>query len=491
MKTFVAELEPRALWAHFDRILATPRPSKREDAMRALVREVATRPGVPPGVEVREDAAGNLVVAVPATAGRESAPIVVLQSHLDMVCEKNAGVEFDFEKQAIVPRREGDWLYATGTTLGSDNGIGVAAMLALIDADGPAHGPLELLFTVEEEIGLNGAAALDPAIVRGRTLINLDTEEEGALYVGCAGGAGSELELPIDTMFGVDGRVTLAVRIGGLLGGHSGVDIHLQRGNALAILARLLYPLWKEFQFEVASVQGGNLTNAIPREAEAIVRLAPEDQEPFERACREALGEIRAELAAVDPGLTVTFAPASWGPEVWSDAAAGRLLALLAALPHGVLRMSDEIPNLVETSTNFARVRCEAPVLRVSMSNRSSVDTALRATQRQMAAFAALAGGEATQSEGYPGWKPDLASPVLAVAKAVHERVLGSTPRVLAIHAGLECGVLGARLGGADMVSMGPQIEHPHSPDERVGIASVGRFWQLLTATLDELSRPA
>jgi dipeptidase D len=487
MTTFVADLEPRALWAHFDRILATPRPSKQEAAMRAYVREVAaTR-----DLEVREDGAGNLVVAVPASAGREAAPIVVLQSHLDMVCEKNSGVEFDFERQAIVPRRDGDWLYATGTTLGSDNGIGVAAMLALIGAEEVEHGPLELLFTVEEEIGLNGAAALDPALVRGRTLLNLDTEEEGALYVGCAGGAGSELALPIDTMFGVEGRVTVAVRVAGLLGGHSGVDIHLQRGNALAILARLLHPLWKEFQFEVGSITGGNLTNAIPREAEAVIRLAVEDRGAFEKACRAAIAEIRAELAAVDPGLEISFAPAECGPEVWSDATAVRLLALLAALPHGVLRMSDEIPGLVETSTNFARVRSEPGVLQVSMSNRSSVDAALRAVQRRMAAFAELAGGDATQSEGYPGWKPDLASPLLAITRRVHERVLGSEPRVLAIHAGLECGVLGARLGGADMISIGPQIEHPHSPDERVGIASVGGFWRLLTATLTELARPA
>jgi dipeptidase D len=487
MATFVSVLEPRAVWAHFDRILAIPRPSKKEEAMRAYVRAVAGRKGL----AVRRDDAGNLVVAVPATTGRESARTVVLQSHLDMVCEKNAGVAHDFDRDPIVPRREGDWLYATGTTLGSDNGIGVAAMLAVAEAGDLAHGPLELLFTVEEEIGLNGAAALDPALVSGRTLLNLDTEEEGALYVGCAGGAGSELAFPLDAMFGVEGRATVAARVSGLLGGHSGVDIHLQRGNALQILARALFPLWKTFQFEIESITGGNLTNAIPREAEAVVRVAREDRAAFETAFAAAVAEAKAELAAVDPGLEASVADhAASGPEVWSDETAARVLALLAALPHGVLRMSDEIPGLVETSTNFARVRTEPGVLRVSMSNRSSVDTALRAVQRRMAAFAELAGGEATQSEGYPGWKPDLASPVLAVTKRVHERVLGSAPRILAIHAGLECGVLGAKLPGCDMVSLGPQIEHPHSPDERVHVDSVGRFWKLLTATLTELSEP-
>jgi dipeptidase D len=484
MTTFVSELDPRPLWRHFDRILATPRPSKHEGAMRDYVLEVARGRGL----EAKTDGAGNAVVYRPASSGRQSAPTVVLQSHLDMVCEKNAGVEFDFSKDPLVPRREGDWLYATGTTLGSDNGIGVAAMLAVAEAEDLVHGPLELLFTVEEETGLDGAAGLEPSLVSGRTLLNLDTEEEGALYVGCAGGAGSELAIPLDTMFGVEGRKTLAVKVSGLRGGHSGVDIHLQRGNALQILARALAPLWREFQFEVAAVTGGNLTNAIPREAEAVVRIATEDREAFERGLERELAAVRSELAAVDPGLAWSLAPAETGAEVWSDVTAERVLALLAALPHGVLRMSDDIPGLVETSTNFARVRTEERLLRVSMANRSSVDSALSAVQRRMAAFATLAGGEATASEGYPGWKPNMESALLARMKNVHRQVLGGEPEVKAIHAGLECGVLGARLPGADMISFGPQIEHPHSPEERVLIPSVGRFWKLLAATLADLA---
>lgn len=485
MPTFVAELDPPALWSHFDRILATPRPSKKEAAMRAYVLEVAGRRGL----TSRSDAAGNLVVAVPASAGREGAPLVVLQSHLDMVTEKNSGVEHDFDRDPIVPRRDGDWLYATGTTLGSDNGIGVAAMLALTEAQDLVHGPLELLFTVEEEIGLLGASALDPALVTGRTLLNLDTEEEGALYVGCAGGAGSELEIPIDRMFGAEGRAAVTVKVSGLLGGHSGVDIHLQRGNALAILARALYPLWKEFQFEVASITGGNLTNALPREAEAVLRLAAGDDPTFRRALDAELERAKTELEKTDPGLAWSVAATEAGAEVWSAPATARVLALLAALPHGVLRMSDAIPGLVETSTNFARVRSGATALQVSMSNRSSVDSALRSTQARMAAFAELAGGEATQSEGYPGWQPDLDSRVLAITRRVHEQVTGAAPKTQAIHAGLECGVLGAKLPGSDMISFGPQIEHPHSPDERVHIESVARFWKLLRAVLEELAK--
>jgi dipeptidase D len=484
MSTFVSELEPRALWTRFDAILATPRPSKQEAAMRELVLGVARERGL----ETRVDGYGNVVVAVPATPGCEAAPTVVVQSHLDMVCEKNSGVEFDFDADAIVPRSEGDWLYATGTTLGSDNGIGVAAMLALASEEGLEHGPLELLFTVEEEIGLNGAGALEPGNVSGRILLNLDTEEERALYVGCAGGAGSEIRLPLDAMFGAEGRVALKVSVAGLKGGHSGVDIHLQRGNANRMLARALWALLPDYAFELFHFSGGNLTNAIPREAEAAVRVARDDRAAFEQALAAELAAARDELASVDGGLAWTVEETASPIEVWADATTARALALLAALPHGVLRMSDDIPGLVETSTNLARVRTDGTTLCVSTSNRSSVASALAATQRRMAAFAELAGAEAIAEEGYPGWKPNLDSAVLAVLQRVHERELGEQPAVKAIHAGLECGILGEKLPGCDMISFGPQIEFPHSPDERVLIPSVERFWRLLVAALRELA---
>jgi dipeptidase D len=483
MATFVSDLEPRPLWRHFDQILATPRPSKQEAALRDAIRSWAAGRKL----ATRVDAYGNLVVAVPASAGREGAHTVVLQSHLDMVAEKNSDVAFDFERDPIVPRREGDWLYATGTTLGADNGIGVAAMLAAAESDG-VHGPLELLFTVEEENGLLGASALDPALVTGRTLLNLDTEEEGSLYVGCSGGAGTVLDVPIDRMFGADGRVGLTLKVAGLKGGHSGVDIHLQRGNAIGIVARVLHGLWPEFQFEVVALSGGNLDNAIPREAEATIRLPRGDRAAFESAVAARIAAQAAELAAVDPGLKGELVDAEAAGEGWSDETTARLLALLAAMPHGVARMSDEIPGLVESSSNLARVRAVNGGLQITVSNRSSVDSALAALQQRSAAFGELVGAQVTAREGYPGWKPNLDSPVLAVVRDVHERTLGKPPAVKAIHAGLECGVLGARLGGADMVSLGPQIEHPHSPDERVSIASVERFWRLLLASLEALA---
>lgn len=482
--TFVSELEPVALWSHFDKILAIPRPSKQEAAMRDYVLAVAAAKGL----AARTDGAGNVVVSVPASPGREDRPAVALQSHLDMVCEKDSGVVFDFERDALVPRREGDWLYATGTTLGSDNGIGVAAMLAVAESDDLVRPPLELVFTIDEETGLTGAQQLDASLLSARTLLNLDTEEEGALYVGCAGGAGTDLAVPLETMFGAEGRVALEVRLAGLKGGHSGVDIHLQRGNASSLLARVLHALWPTYQFEMAAFEGGNLHNAIPREAKALVRVAPEDRARFAADVERQAAAARAELAAVEEGPTVEIVATESPSEVWTDATTQRMLGLLVGLPHGVLRMSDAIPGLVETSTNLARVRTEGRLLRVHCSNRSSVASALVATQRRIAAFGEMVGAEVSQSEGYPGWQPNLESPVLAVAKRAIETVYGKAPAVKAIHAGLECGLIGEKVPGMDMISFGPQIEFPHSPGERVGITSVARFWQVLAATLEELA---
>jgi dipeptidase D len=294
--------------------------------------------------------------------------------------------------------------------------------------------------------------------------------------------------VPLDTMFGADGRVALEIRVSGLRGGHSGVDIHLQRGNSIRLLARALDALWREFQFELADLAGGNLTNAIPREARALVRVTREERAAFERALADLLGAAKAELAAVDPGLAWEVAPADEPREVWSDETTGRVLALLAAIPHGVERMSDDLPGLVESSSNLARVGVAAGELRVAISNRSSVGPALAELQRRLGAFARLAGGRAEVRAGYPGWKPNLASPALAVMKRVLEREFGAPPELLAIHAGLECGILSEKLPGADLVSFGPTIEHPHSPDERVHVPSVERFWRLLVAALGELA---
>ena len=484
--TFVSDLEPQAVWSHFDQILAIPRPSKGEEKMRRYVEECAEARGL----AVERDAAGNVVVTVPATAGHEDAPVVVLQSHLDMVQEKNRDVDFDFAKDAIRPQRDGEYLKATGTTLGSDNGMGVAAMLAVMESDEVVHGPLELLFTMDEETGLTGASELAPDLLHGRRLLNLDTEEEGALYVGCAGGGDSLLRLPLAEEAAGAGSA-LELRLTGLKGGHSGVDIHLQRGNAIQLLARILHVAGGELGFPVGLVgfEGGSAHNAIPREAFATVLVPAGKEADFEAAVRAELAKIQSEYRPADPDINLDLHPAAGGADkVFAAATGRRVVSLLAALPHGVQAMSYDIPDLVETSTNLATVQRKGDVLEVLMSSRSSVDSAIEALRDRIRAVAELAGAEVEEHGGYPGWKPDMDSELLKTMRRLHEEVLGSDPAVKAIHAGLETGIIGEKYPGMDMISFGPQIEFPHSPDERVHIESVDRFWKLLKATLEELA---
>lgn len=487
--SFVADFEPQELWRHFDRILAIPRGSGKEEGMRGYVLEVAGRRGL----AALTDAAGNLVVYKPASPGREGAATTVLQSHLDMVEEKNAGVAHDFTRDPIAPRREDGWLKATGTTLGADNGIGVAAMLAVLEAgDDLAHGPLELLFTVQEEIGLVGAQGLEPALVTGRRLLNLDSEEEGTVTVGCSGAAGSDLSLPLDSGPLPEGTAALRVRLSGLKGGHSGLDIHLQRGNAVKLLARALAAAAVEHPFRLFSFAGGDKRNAIAREAEARIAVEPgrhgEPAAGLAAALGRELAAIQEEYRPAEPEMRFEVAAEAAPARAWTAGATGRALALLEALPHGVVATSYDIPGLVETSVNLASAAERDGALAIHLSMRSSVASALAALRRRVRAAATLAGAATVENPGYPGWKPDLGSPLLALLRRVSQRVLGVDPEIKAVHAGLECGILGEKLAGMDMISFGPQIESPHSPDERVEIASVGEFYRLLRALLAELA---
>ncbi|HZF10032.1 MAG TPA: beta-Ala-His dipeptidase [Thermoanaerobaculia bacterium] len=488
--TFVSTLDPQPLWRHFDQILTVPRASKDEGRMREQVIAAAARRGL----AHRTDRVGNVVVKVPASPGREGAPVVVLQSHLDMVNEKNSDVAHDFAKDPILPRQVGEYVQATGTTLGADNGIGVATMLALMEVDDlgdRVHGPLELLFTIDEETGLTGAQELDPSLLSGLLLLNLDSEEEGTVTVGCAGGVDTLLSLPLATEPCPAGMTAVELRLGGLQGGHSGMQIHLQRGNAIKLLARALFAVAhgaNSVPFSLASFAGGNKRNAIPREAVARVVVAPEKREAFLQAVRREIKAIQAEVRPADPGLSLADAAVDLPERVWTGATARTVLALLDALPHGVLAMSLDIPGLVETSTNVAVVVDRGDTLEIHNSSRSSVASALTATRLRLNALAELAGAAATSSDGYPGWKPDLTSRLLGIVKAVHRRVLGHEPMVQAIHAGLECGLIGEKVPGMDMISIGPQIEGAHSPDERVKIPSVAEFWRFLTALLAELA---
>ena len=482
--TFVADFEPKALWAFFDEILTIPRGSKEEEEIRAYVVQVAERLGM----EHKVDATGNVVVKKPGTAGLEDAPATMLQAHLDMVNEKNSDVEFDFAVDAIKPVKEGDYLTADGTTLGSDNGIGVAAMLAIMEATDLVHGPVEFLFTIDEETGLTGAAGLDPALISAKRLINLDSEEEGALTVGCAGGADTDLKLSLEVAPPPPDATAHVVKLLGLNGGHSGVDIHLQRGNAVQLLARMLHSASREVPAMIAEIQGGNKHNAIPREAWATVVIPGGRSEDFLRRVGQRFDEVKAEFSVPEPGMELDVADVTLPDNVWSAQAGGRVLSLLVALPHGVVAMSNDIPGLVETSTNLAAAKTSGGELQVLMSSRSSVASALDWIRGKIEAAGALAGAEIEHHDGYPGWKPDLDSHLLEIVKGVHARVLGSDPHVEAIHAGLECGLIGEMVPGMDMISFGPQIEFPHSPNERVLIDSVGRFYSLLTETLKELA---
>lgn len=481
----LTQLEPRPVWEHFASIARIPRPSKHEEGAAAYVRSVAAREGF----QVRADAVGNLFVDVPSTPGRESAPVVILQGHLDMVGEKNKEVAHDFMKDPIRPRIDGDWVRATGTTLGADNGIGVSAALAAATDRSVEHGPLELLFTLDEETGLTGAKNLDPAFLRGSTLINLDSEEDGVLFVGCAGGADAFLFLNPAWVEPGKGLTSYRLEVTGLRGGHSGLNIHENRGNALKLLARLLYGAREaKIPFELQTIEGGSKHNAIPREAEATLHVSPREEASLRRFVDHMTTAFKTELEGIDEGLAIHLTAAKDGSPVLDAADRERFLRLLMALPHGVLAMSPAIPGLVETSSNLAVVQPDQRRFKIVTSSRSSVAPTLRSVVSSIEAAGRLAGAEVETHDGYPGWKPNLASPVLQVVREVYRKQWGREPQVTAIHAGLECGLLGEKLPGLDMVSFGPQIEGAHSPDEKVSISSVGRFWEALKSVLQRLS---
>lgn len=480
----IQNLEPRHLWQHFDRIRTIPRPSRHEEKIREHLLAWAKERGF----ASRVDKAGNIVVSVPASKGSEKAPVLVLQAHMDMVCEKNADVSFDFAKDAIQLEQKGDWLHARGTTLGADNGVGLAAALAIADDPSVTHGPLEILITMDEETGLNGASALDASMVSGRRLLNLDTEELYAIYIGCAGGGNSTFTLPLEHETAPAGSRAVEVAVTGMKGGHSGMEIILQRGNAIRTLARLLRGAGASWR--LVRIEGGNAHNAIPREARAVCVVPAAGVDSFRRAIEDGAAAVREELAASDPGVTVSVSPVAEVPaNAVTAASTARALALLVSIPHGVDAMSLDVPGLVDTSSNLASVRSDESAMTVLISVRSSIRSALFALRDRAQAIAELAGASVEHNDPYPGWKPDLQSKVLQVAQRVHREKLGRDAELKAVHAGLECGVIGEKLPGIDMVSIGPWIESPHSPAERVNVPSVATFWTFLTGLVSELAR--
>ena len=484
--TALTGLEPRSFWEHFEALTRVARPSRHEEPAIEHVRAWAETHGF----ELRQDAGRNVVIGVPATPGREAAPTVVLQGHLDMVCERDPSSPNDPTEGRIELRRDGDWLTADGTTLGADDGVAIAAMMALVEDGSLPHGPLELLMTVAEEVGLEGANALDPALVTGSILINLDSEEDGRLTVGCAGSTDTWVRIEGSREQPADGAVTLAVTVSGGKGGHSGTGIALGTSNAIKVLGRALREALTTVPFRLISFSGGKSRNAIPRDASAVCSVPRDDERAFRDAIATAAETIRDAFAKTDAGVSIDVAEVDAAEEPWTDSATASLLDAVALVPTGPLALSPDFDDLVETSTSLGEATTEGDRLTLHSLSRSSNDSALPEVIAGLDAVARLAGGTLEVKPNYPGWRPDLDSRALASAKSVYERLFGEPPIVTAVHAGLETAVIGGKVAGLDMLSLGPQIEFPHSPDERVSIPTVERFWQLLVAVVDELSVP-
>lgn len=468
------------LWRFFSDILAIPHGSKNEAALADYIRAFAAERGL----EYKSDAVGNLVVRKPATPGYEDHPPLVLQGHLDMVCEKNDGTAHDFEKDPIRPLLDGDWLTADGTTLGADNGIGVAAALAVLDADDLKHPALEALFTVDEESGLIGAMGLTPELVEGRRLINLDSEEEGIFYFGCAGGRNTSGSRPLKRIPPPKGSLLVRLRVEGLAGGHSGGEIHRRLGNAIRLGAQTIAAAGLS-DYGLVSLAGGGKHNAIPREFEALLVVRPDELARLEEAAADLQTQARRRFADDKPAeifcRRLDEAP---GPVIENGPA---LVDGLLALPHGVEELSPIIPGMVETSTNLASVRTEERKLYILTSQRSAVGFKRDMLSRRVSAALRLIGCEVTYESEYPAWEPNPDSPLLKFAEQVFNELHQKKASLTAVHAGLECGIIESKIPGMDMVSFGPDIEGPHSPDERVGISSTERFWGYLVELLGRL----
>ena len=484
MPSALTELQPSNLWKHFAKILTIPHCSGNEKAFGDYVVSFAHGLGLP----ARKDKVGNVIVGKPAAPGHEAVPGVILQGHLDMVGEKNSDVAHDFTKDAIQAEVKGDWVQAKGTTLGADNGIGVAACLAVMEDGSLVHGPLEFLFTVDEETGLTGANRIQRGSLTGTRLLNLDSEEEGTFTIGCAGGADSEIAYPLARKRTASGNL-FRLKVSGLRGGHSGIDINQGRANAIKLLARMLREVQDAARFELIGLEGGNKRNAIPREAWAVLSCPPAGTRALAAGLKKSFEKIAAEFKAVEVDAKYAFERTDEPKAFPLTAECQRgLLDLLLALPHGVIAMHPEIRGLVETSTNLAIVRTERASAGIVCNTRSSVASALEAARLVLKAVTEMAGAKVDAKNGYPGWAPNLESPLLAAMKKIYKDKYGVDPAVGAIHAGLECGIIGEKFPGMDMISFGPTLEHPHSPDERVNVPSVAKFWEFLTAALAGLA---
>ncbi|NIG57112.1 aminoacyl-histidine dipeptidase [Chitinophaga sp. Cy-1792] len=481
------DLQPQSLWSYFAQLNAIPRASKKEAAAIDFV----VKFGQELGLETTRDTVGNVVIKKPATAGLENRQTVILQSHLDMVHQKNNDTDFDFDTQGINMYIDGDWVRAKGTTLGADNGIGVAAIMAILADKTLAHPALEALFTIDEETGMTGATQLDGSMLSGTIMLNLDTEEEHSFTIGCAGGRDTNTSATYQEIPAGDGFLSYLIKITGLLGGHSGMDIHKGRGNANKLMNRLLYKAQSQFDIQLVSIDGGSLRNAIPRESTAQVLVSKSEEAEFLAFISDYEATIKDEYQHIEAGLAVSITKAD-NPGIMMDPAYFRQLTrAIYAIPNGVYRMSPEIADLVEASTNLARVIAKNGSFTTQSLQRSSVDSTKEDVGYAVKAGFEIIGCTINQTSGYPGWKPNINSAILQVMTKLFKEQYGKEPEIGAVHAGLECGIIGAHHPGMDMISFGPTILDAHSPNERVQISAVGRFYQLLTNTLKEIPAKA
>jgi dipeptidase D len=482
--TQIKDIQPKEVWSIFNEMLQIPRPSNHEDK----IQEWAVNFGKNLGLETLKDEAGNVIIRKPATPGMESRKGVVLQGHLDMVPQKNSDKKHDFETDPIEAFVDGDWVTANGTTLGADNGIGAAAAMAVLASKTLKHGPVEALLTATEETGMDGANGLKAGILNGDILINLDSEDEGELYVGCAGGEDATVTFTYSEEKTPENFTALKLSVTGLKGGHSGIDIPLGRGNSNKIFFRILYAAQK-MGVRLASIDGGSLRNAIPRETFGVVAVDKTEVANFIALTEQITTDVKNELSATEPELDISVEETELPAKLIDSKTQQNLTAAVVACPNGVIRMSNSMEGLVETSTNLAIVKSDAAAKTVTCASlmRSSVDSAKVELAMRLKAVFELAGADVKFSGAYPGWKPNMDSPILKTMQEIYNDKYGKIPEIKAIHAGLECGILGGNYPNWDMISFGPTIRFPHSPDEKVNIATVQKFWDFLVATLENI----
>ncbi|OVZ95117.1 cytosol nonspecific dipeptidase [Yersinia frederiksenii] len=476
----LSQLSPQPLWDIFAKICSIPHPSYHEEALAQHIMTWAKEKGL----HAERDQVGNILLRKPATKGMENRKPVALQAHLDMVPQKNNDTVHDFTKDPIQPYIDGEWVKARGTTLGADNGIGMASALAVLSDDSVEHGPLEVLLTMTEEAGMDGAFGLQPNWLKADILINTDSEQEGEIYMGCAGGIDFITRMALQREAIPAGYQTLKLTIKGLKGGHSGADIHLGLGNANKLLARFLFEQGKDLDLRVLDLNGGTLRNAIPREGSVTLAIAADKVDQLKSLSQDYLATLKNELSAVEKNLTIVLEPVSTEAKALTKETQQRLVALLNATPNGVIRMSDAVKGVVETSLNVGVVTMNENEAEIICLIRSLIDSGKDYVVSMLTAIGQLAGAETSPKGGYPGWQPDPSSPVMALVRETYEKLFNKTPNIMVIHAGLECGLFKKPYPDMDMVSIGPTMTGPHSPDEQVHIESVGQYWQLLTALL-------